>query len=75
MIAVEPENGKTFSLKEMQKIVDGYIEVVGLRDGRIMVLNEEGKLKGMKLNEGATQMFGFDWVVGPVLVCPSEMME
>lgn len=36
------------------KIVGGYIEVVGLSDGNILVLNEEGKLYGLAENPKAT---------------------
>ncbi len=51
---VSPVNGNDFSLEEVQKIVGGYIEVVGLSDGNILVLNEEGKLYGLAENPKAT---------------------
>lgn len=82
VIEVSPKNGKTFELEEMQAIVeykvDGrsyhYIEVVYLPDGKLMVVNEEGKLIGAPINSIATDIFvqafgSFDMVVGDVLVC------
>ncbi|MGB8344715.1 MAG: DUF3846 domain-containing protein, partial [Ktedonobacteraceae bacterium] len=35
-------------------LVDGYLECVYLRDGRIMWINEEGKLQGLQPNMIAT---------------------
>lgn len=88
VIEVSPKNGKTFELEELQAIVehkvDGvschYIEIINLRDGRLMVLNEEGKLIGCEMNNKATdifvQSFGvFDIVVGNVLVCNDNEIE
>ena len=79
---------QTFELEELQAIVehkvDGvsyhYIEIINLRDGRLMVLNEEGKLIGCEMNNKATdiivQSFGvFDIVVGNVLVCNDNEIE
>lgn len=88
VIEVSPKNGKTFELEELQAIVehkvDGvsyhYIEIINLRDGRLMVLNEEGKLIGCEMNNNATdifvQCFGvFDTVVGNVLVCNDNEID
>ena len=47
-------------LKEMQETVGGYIEVVACRyeNGRKpMIINEEGKLDGLKINAKATKMY------------------
>lgn len=88
VIEVSPKNGKTFKLEELQAIVehkvDGvschYIEIINLRDGRLMVLNEEGKLIGAPMNNKATEIFmaafgAFDVVVGNVLVCNENEVE
>jgi len=53
---VQPANGTDFKLNEVRDIVEGYIEVVNLPDGRIMLINEEGKLEGLPLNEAATKL-------------------
>lgn len=73
-------NPETFSLTEMQDIVGGYIEVVRLTDEVFMVVDEEGKLKHYDYNPKATEMyqkcFGtWDYIVGTVLVCTSDMIE
>ena len=41
-----PKNGKTFALTEMQEIVGGYVEPIRLNDGRMIIVDEDGKSKG-----------------------------
>ena len=53
---IGPENGTDFQLAELQRIVGGYIEIVPTTDGRVMVLNEEGKVLGLPRNEQATAL-------------------
>jgi hypothetical protein len=79
IIDVKPNNGTDFSLEELQEIVGGYIEIVGLMDNEIMVINEEGELIDLPFNENATQMYqeadGFyDYIAGDVLVCDNSMV-
>lgn len=50
---IMPENGK-FTLELLQSIVDGYIEVVHIGENEIMVINEEGLLRGMEVNDVAS---------------------
>lgn len=50
---IEPENGK-FSLELLQSIVEGYIEIVHIGNDELMVVNEEGRLRGMEVNDVAT---------------------
>lgn len=75
IIYTSPKNGKDFQLEEMQAVVSGYIEVVYLDDGLIMVVNEEGKLNGLAINWNATKLYreSHPWcndiIVGDVLVC------
>lgn len=72
-----------FSLEELQEIVGGYIQVVRLEpdaqgNAWIMVLNEEGKLKGLPFNAEASKLYqhgAVDPIVGTVLVCPTEMVK
>ena len=76
---VAPKNGRSFTLEELQKLVGGYIENVYLDDGRIMVLNEEGKLEGLAVNEAATVMANgvilpWDVIVGDAVVGTLEEM-
>ena len=77
----EPKNGKHFSLSELQAIVSGFIEIVYLKDDRLMIVNEEGKLNGLAINHAATSIFldsfpySFDVIVGDVLVCDSKQVR
>lgn len=51
---ISPQNGTTFTADELHALVEGYLECVYLPDGRIMWINEEGKLQGLPLNMVAT---------------------
>jgi len=60
---IQPANGTNFQLSELQRIVGAgappgchWIEIVQTKDGRIMVINEEGKLYGLPRNEAATAL-------------------
>ena len=69
MVEIQPRNGRYFKLRELQKIVDGHIEILTLNGNEIMVVNEEGKIHDLPLNLQATELFGLDVIVGDVLVC------
>lgn len=76
---VAPMNDEDFTLGELQDFVSGYIEVLDLGD-QYMVLNEEGKLIGLPVNDKATEMlkgtaYEGDTIVGDVLVCGKEMVR
>ena len=75
-----PKNGTTFELEEMQEIVGGYIEIIRLNDGRIIIVNEEGLLQGLPVNIEATNILRRDhsttqYIVGNAIVCDAEMVE
>jgi hypothetical protein len=84
---VDPKNGTDFQLDELKEFVGGYIEVVHPPNmpGVIMVLNEEGKLKGLAHNEIATRLWQkgaqagsprmADPVVGTVLLCHTSQVK
>lgn len=75
---VEPANGTDFTLEELQKIVGGYIQMIKTKDGRTMVINEEGKLNNLPVNSVATERYEHgesDPVVGTVLICPPRMIK
>ena len=76
---IAPHNGTDFELEEVQKLVDGYVEVVPYTDGRVMIVNEEGKFCKDR-NEPATKMalesgsiFSHDYLCGDVVICPEGM--
>ena len=79
-ITVEPKNGKDFKYEELREFVDGYIEMVYLKNNEIMVVNEEGKLNNLDLNENATnvyiQSYGLkDVIVGNVLLTKKKNIK
>lgn len=76
---IAPLNGKEFELEEMQKHVEGYVELVQLTEKQIMLVNEEGKFD-KKYNCVASgiadlfhALFAGDYICGNAVVCPSEM--
>ena len=79
ILEVVPANGTDFQLDELQAMVDGYIEIVSAGNGKIMVIDDEGKLKGRQVNDAATMIFMqagyYDTIVGDALVCDSEMVQ
>ena len=54
-------------LKTIQEIVNGYITILYLGDGRTMYVNEDGILLDLPLNKKATEMVGFE-VYGKAIV-------
>ena len=75
-----PKNGKAFALTEMQEIVGGYVELIRLNDGRMIIVDEEGKSKGKAVNIPATNIlrrdhFTTDYIVGTAIVCDADMID
>ena len=77
----KPINGKEMSLEEMQKIVGGYIQIVPLsKSNKILILDEEGKLKGYPINELATDIWEenygeTDVIVGNVIIADDDEVK
>lgn len=68
-------NGKYFTLKELQKAVDGYIEIgPEILPDFLTVVNEEGLLIGLKINRLASILFDKKYV-GNVLLVPRKIFE
>jgi hypothetical protein len=75
---IEPANGETFTLEELQTYVGGYVEVMPLRSpAKILVVNEEGKLHGLPVNFKASKIAArpHDFVVGDAVHCPAFMFR
>lgn len=75
-----PKNSKTFEFDELKGIVDGYIEIVRLDDGRVIVIDLEGKSKDKAVNIPATNIlrrdhFTTDYIVGTAIVCDADMID
>lgn len=67
-----PKPGKDgYTLKQLQEIVGGYIELVYLGDGRLMVVNEGGYRQRLETNYLATEAAKHigHTIVGPALIC------
>lgn len=77
-LEIQPQNGLDFQLDELQKFVDGYIEIINLHNGDILVINDNGK-DVLDSNETATEIahkhnaiFGWDYICG--MSVPPVMM-
>lgn len=73
IVEVSPKNGTDFKCEELHEIVGGYFEMVYLPKGNLMVVNEEGKIMGLPVNNNATDIVlqnGIsDIIAGDVLIC------
>ena len=76
--SVTPPNGVHWTLEELQKMVGGYIEICETRDGRYMVINENGKVVQpmLPLNHSATLLYKYgehDPIVGVAVVVDNRL--
>ena len=77
-INVLPKNKTDFQLTELQTFVGGLIEIVKTNDGRTMVINEEGKINDLPINQKASELYQyneFDFIAGDVLICNSNEID
>jgi len=70
---ISPKNGATFTADEIRELVGGWLECVRLRHGRLMWINDEGKLRKLPHNPLATilarsALSPGDSIVGPAVV-------
>jgi len=75
------------TLESAQKFVGGYVEGISFPNGDYLIVNEEGKLMGLELNEPATKLwretftkdkyaFGYDdWVSGPAILIKKKALK
>ena len=71
---IKPANGKTYSLKELQEFVGGYIELVSLPDNLIMLVNEEGYNENLPPNNSVRLLFNKQ-IVGNAVVCHRNFLD
>ena len=57
----------------LQQLVDGYIETHTLTDGLVMIVNEEGKLKGLEPNFYVDRLK--DTILGTAIFCGEDGEE
>ena len=78
-IPIEPHNGQYYTLLELQAYVGGNIETVYFKNGKILIIYEEGKLKGKLPNRIATSWLiveGYvDFVAGDALLIEGEHLR
>ena len=82
LTAVKPRDFKKFTLEELQAFVGGFIQIVNLAANKLLVVNEEGKLHNLPVNEKATALalscnaiFPTDYIVGDAVVIESTMLD
>ena len=75
------------NLKAAQEFVGGYVEGITFPNGDYLIINEEGKLMNLPLNEIATGLwretftkdkyaFGYDdFVVGPAILIKAKALK
>jgi hypothetical protein len=71
---LEEETGKPFSLERLQELVGGYIETIPLDKDTILVVNEEGKLKGLPVNMSATEVLQMYRGIGCTVIVGEAVM-
>jgi len=80
---IGPGGGRsTFTLEELQKLVGGYIEIVSLANGDLLVVNEDGMALGLPTNERATMIaerdrvrMGPGGILGDVVRCKRKEID
>ena len=65
------------TLSDAQKFVGGYVELVKVKDG-ILLIDEEGKLKDKPVNVDASKLYfdtygDQDIIVGPAIYIPNSV--
>ena len=72
---VLPKNKRDFSLEELQKFIGGFIEIARTKNGKPMIINEEGKINDLPINQKATAIYPYneyDFIIGDVLICQED---
>ena len=56
------------TLEEAQEFVGGWVERISLKNGNIMLIDEEGKLKNLHVNQKATDHWIKSFGINDVIV-------
>lgn len=80
---VLPKNGTDYTLEELHELTGcDTVQLINMRCGLMMVIDDNGKLVGKDLNELATIMarqtkciFPNDYIVGTALVCFNDRIR
>lgn len=75
--AVYPENGKYFTLTELQDLVGGRIERINCLDTGVVYVNENGRNLGLAENYVASEILELlpNSLVGNVLIIPNTLIS
>ncbi len=65
---------RVLTLEQIQKAVDGYFQFAPTFGRDNVLVNEDGRARGMKYNHVASNMAGQE-LVGPVLFCTDSEIE
>ena len=75
------------TLESAQEFVGGYVEGIPFPNGDYLIVNEEGKLMGLEVNEKATKLWRDtfdndnyitgrkDWVAGPAILIKKDALK
>lgn len=79
MVAIEPQNGKYFTLSELQDAVGGYVELIATKTDNNKhqwhaYADEDGKLRNRPYNALASALFRLD-LVGDILFTPAKYIQ
>jgi len=55
-------------LKQIQKLVDGYVEPVNTPQGQVLYVNEDGHMKHLQVNRIASTVAG-QLILGTAVLC------
>ena len=79
---VEPSAEGRFTLEQLQGYVGGYIEIVHLAHGRLLIINEQGKVERLTYNWTATELAreqgaiaADDFVAGDAVIVEATEVE
>lgn len=70
---IDVEKGK-FPFKQLQELVGGYVEVLYLKDGSVLCMNEDGRSMNLPLNIDATEIAGMEIVGDTVLLSHRSLL-
>lgn len=69
---------RAFSVRELHKLVGGYFELIPVGPDHYLVVNEEGTIYGLPVNENATKLvaqFGYLAIVGDALYTEKSLVK
>lgn len=63
-----------FNINKAHEILGGFMEIVRLGNGIVMLVDDCGKLKDTELNEIATGLYG-DTIMGNAILCKEAIID